>query len=231
MTKEAYLEIVRQCFLFKNIEESSLKAILEAGYIRRVQEGECFFHQGEPPNWLYILCSGRVKLHQVNEQGDQIVVSYFGPGQGLGIIVALSEIEYPLTAEAIEPCVAVGWQQNEMNQLMQQYPELAINGMKLVGSRFVRLQEQFQDMATRQVEQRIARNLLRLVRQFGRRVEEGVLIDIPLSRQDLAEMTGTNIYNVSRIMKKWEHSGWIISHRKEVILCKAHEIVVIAEDL
>lgn len=231
MMKEVYLDIVKQCFLFKNIEEPSLKAILARGYIRHVQEEACFFHQGEPSEWLYVLCSGRVKLQQVNEQGDQIVVSYFGPGQGLGIIVALSGMDYPLTAEAIEPCVAVGWQQDEMKQLMQQYPELAMNGMKLVGRRFVRLQEQFQDMATKQVEQRIARNLLRLVRQFGRQVEEGVLIDIPLSRQDLAEMTGTNIYNVSRIMKKWEHSGWIISHRKEVILCKAHELVVIAEDL
>ena len=58
-----------------------------------------------------------------------------------------------------------------------------------------------------------------------------MLIDMPLSRQDLAEMTGTNIYNVSRILSKWEREEWIVSQRQQIVLCKAHELVVLAEDL
>ena len=68
------------------------------------------------------------------------------------------------------------------------------------------------------------------MRQFGRRVDEGVLIDIALSREDLAQLTGTNLYNVSRILSKWEQSGWIVSARKRVILKKSHELVALAED-
>jgi CRP-like cAMP-binding protein len=81
------------------------------------------------------------------------------------------------------------------------------------------------------VEQRVARALLRLVRQFGKRVPEGVLLDMPLSRQDLAQMTGTNVYNASRILSKWEQQGLISTSRMQIVLCKAHELVVIAEDL
>ena len=77
----------------------------------------------------------------------------------------------------------------------------------------------------------MARALLRLVRQFGRRTEEGVLIDISLSREDLAQMTGTNLYNVSRILSKWESSGLITTGRKQVTLVNAHELVIMAEDI
>jgi CRP-like cAMP-binding protein len=72
---------------------------------------------------------------------------------------------------------------------------------------------------------------MRLVRQFGRRTEAGVLIDVPLSREDLAQMTGTNLYNVSRILSKWESEGLISTGRKRVTLLKAHELVVLAEDI
>jgi CRP-like cAMP-binding protein len=73
--------------------------------------------------------------------------------------------------------------------------------------------------------------LLRLVRQLGRRTDEGILIDIPLSRQDLAEMTGTTLYTVSRILSHWEQQGLVITGRERVTLCKSHELVIIAEDL
>ena len=172
-----------------------------------------------------------MKLTQVTQAGEQVIVGYFGAGDGLGIIVALSHTEYPLSAEAVTDCEAVAWQREEMKQLMLTYPQLAMNGMGMIAQRFVKLQDRYRDIATRRVEQRVARALLRLVRQFGKKVDQGVLIDMPLSRQDLAEMTGTNIYNVSRILSKWEREEWVCSQRQRVILCKAHELVVLAEDL
>ncbi len=228
---DTYHEVVKRCFLLRDMDDPARQAILKEGHLRHVEPGSFFFHQGEASEWLYILYSGRVKLVQLTPEGEQVVVNYFGPGQGLGIIVALNEVAYPLSAEAIEPCEAVGWHRDEMKRLMLQHPQLALNGMKMMGSRFTRLQERFRDVSTKRVEQRIARTLLRLVRQFGKRVEEGVLIDVPLARQDIAEMTGTNLYNVSRILSKWEQAGWIVSYRKQVILRKAHEVVVLAEDL
>lgn len=220
-----------RCFLLRNLDDATRRAILMEGHLRRVEPGGLFFHQGEDADWMYVLRTGRVKLVQLTQEGEQVLVNYFGPGQGLGIIVALNNSVYPLTAEAVETCEAVGWHRDEMQALMLRHPQLALNGMKMMGTRFTRLQERYRDISTRRVEQRVARALLRLVRQFGKRVDVGVLIDIPLSRQDLAEMTGTNLYNVSRILSKWERAGWIVSQRKQITLCKAHELVVLAEDL
>jgi CRP-like cAMP-binding protein len=73
--------------------------------------------------------------------------------------------------------------------------------------------------------------LLRLARQAGRKVENGVLLDLPLSRQDLGEMTGTTLYTVSRIMSNWEQNGLIETGRERVVICNPHGLVTIAEDL
>jgi CRP-like cAMP-binding protein len=103
--------------------------------------------------------------------------------------------------------------------------------MELVAKRFANLQARYQEVATQRVEQRVAITLLRLVRQFGKREQEGVLIDMALSRQDLAEMTGTNFYNVSRILNKWEQNDVVGLGRKRVVIKNAHALVVIAEGI
>ena len=222
---------VAHCSLFAGLLPADLQDIIAAGRAYEVTQGEFFFHQGEESTMLYVIVAGRVKLSRVTADGQQVIVDYFGPGEGLGIIMALNEQPYPLSAEAIEPCLAVGWRRDAMMQLMADNAQLALNGLRMVGQRFTQMQSRFQELATQRVERRVARALLRLVRQFGRRVDDGVLIDIALSREELAQMTGTNLYNVSRILSKWEHAGWIVSARKQVILKKSHELVALAEDL
>ena len=223
--------LISRCALLQHLSPEECRAILDAGRVYEMPPGGFFFHQGQDSTMLYIIGDGRVKLSQVTPVGQQVIVNYFGPGEGLGIVMALNEQPYPLSAEAIEPCVAVGWNRETMLELMQRHSQLALNGLNMVGRRFSQMQNRFQELATQRVEQRVARALLRLVRQFGRRVEDGVLIDMPLSREDLAQMTGTNLYNVSRILSKWEALGWIATGRRQVTLKKAHELVALGEDL
>jgi CRP-like cAMP-binding protein len=224
-------DLIAHFALFDGLATGDFDRVMAAGRGYEVGQGEFYFHQGEESTMLYVIVAGRVKLSQVTADGQQVIVAYFGPGEGLGIVMALNRQPYPLSAEAIEPCAAVGWRREVMLELMQDNAPLALNGMLMVGQRFGQMQSRFQELATQRVERRVARALLRLVRQFGRRVEEGVLIDIALSREELAQMTGTNLYNVSRILSKWEQAGWIISARKRVILKKSHELVALAEDL
>jgi cAMP-binding proteins - catabolite gene activator and regulatory subunit of cAMP-dependent protein kinases len=84
---------------------------------------------------------------------------------------------------------------------------------------------------TERVERRVARALLRLVQEAGRRVDAGVEIDFPVSRQDIAEMTGTTLYTVSRLLSSWEERGIVRSGRQRIILTTPHALVALAEDL
>lgn len=204
---------------------------MESGRSCHFRRGEFLFHQGEPAVAFYVIIEGRVRLSQVTPEGHQVIIRFVGPGDGLGIIVVLSNTTYPLAAEAVADTTALRWGYEAAIELMAEFPRLALNGMRLVAGRFQDLQNRYRELATERVEQRVARALMRLARQTGKRTEEGVLLDLPLSRQDLGEMTGTTLYTVSRILSGWEQAGLITSGRERIVICNPHGLVAIAEDL
>lgn len=224
-------EVLSRAPLFRGAEPAELKAALEAARRRSVERGEYFFHQGDAAEAFYVVTEGRVRLSQLTPEGHQVIIGFMGPGDGMGIIVALSNATYPLTAEAVADCQALSWDYEATIRLMEQYPHLALSGLRLVSGRFFELQERYRELATARVERRIASALLRLTRQTGKRTERGVLLDLPLSRQDLAEMTGTTLYSVSRILSGWEQQGLIESGRERIVILSPHGLVTIAEDL
>ena len=87
------------------------------------------------------------------------------------------------------------------------------------------------ELSTERVERRIARALSRLASQLGRQTEEGILLDFPLSRQDLAEMTGTTVFTVSRTLKAWERLEILQLGRERIVIAAPHELITIGEDL
>jgi CRP-like cAMP-binding protein len=230
-TVEELLELLGRSPLFRGAETAELESALTVARHREVAKGEFLFLQGEPAIAFYILVEGRVRMTQITPEGHQVIIHFMGPGDGIGIIVALSNTTYPLAAEAVSDCLLLKWDYGSTIRLMEQYSRLALSGLQLVAGRFHELQNRYRELATERVERRVARALLRLTRQTGKRVEEGVLIDMPLSRQDLGEMTGTTLYTVSRILSNWESEGLIKTGRERIIVREPHRLVIIAEDL
>ena len=104
------------------------------------------------------------------------------------------------------------------------------NAFKTVGSRLQETQTRVVEMSTEQVEQRVAHALLRLVKQTGRKTDSGIEIDFPISRQDIAEMTGTTLHTVSRLLSAWEEKGVIASGRQRVTVVDPHRLMLLAEN-
>lgn len=234
MVKEAStdeLSLLQDAPLFGGMEQDALEAACRAAYRRHVRQGEFFFYQDDPATAFYVLKEGQARLSQLTPEGHQVIIRYVGPGEGMGIIVALSNTTYPLSAEAVADCLTLAWDADAVIHLMEQYPRLALNGMRLVANRFRGLQDRYRELATERVERRVARTLLRLARQTGKKTDRGVLLDLPLSRQDLGEMTGTTLYTVSRILRGWEQLGLVESGRERVVIRDPHGLVTIAEDL
>lgn len=225
------LEILLKCDFLYGLSHDARLAFLAAGRKRHIEPGVFLFNQDEPATVFYLLLSGIVRLAQVTPEGHQVIVHHVTPGEGIGIIVVLSNMPYPVSAETLEACVLLSYDAETTRQLMLQYPQLAINGMELVAQHFVQVSARFRELATQRVERRIAHAILRLVRQVGVRTDAGILLDVPLSRQDLAEMTGTTLYTTSRVLSQWEKLGWIKTGREQVTLLQPHELVAIAEDL
>jgi CRP-like cAMP-binding protein len=178
-----------------------------------------------------VLANGKVKLTQVTPDGQQIIMGYIVPGREFGLLAALEDKIYPVSAEAVGPCLAFAWDPGPFNELMNSIPQIAVNGLGIFAKRIEGFQNRVRELATQRVERRIARTVLRLAQQTGKKTVSGVLIDMPISRQDLAEMNGTTLYTVSRTLKNWESQGLILSKREQIIILFPHGIVRIAEDL
>ncbi len=231
VTESSAIGLLAASEIFRGIDEETMAAIYQAAYRRRIRAHEYFFHQDEEATAFYVVLEGRARLVQLTPEGHQVIIRYVSPGDGIGIIVAISELPYPLSAEAVTDCLALAWDRETTLHFMESNAVMAMNGMRMVASRFRDLQRRYRELATERVERRVARTLLRLTRQTGKRTSEGVLLDLPLSRQDLGELTGTTLYTVSRILSRWEQDGLITTGRERVVVCKPHSLVAIAEDL
>lgn len=213
------------------LPEPARRALAATALPRDGLRGTPLFHQGDPARHLYLVLSGRVKLTQVGADGQEVIVRHIGPGEILGGIALVEGASYPVTGEVLESGRLLTWPREVLLELARDHPDLALLTTGIIAGRMHEIQERFRELATQRVAQRIARALLRLVRQAGRRTDEGVEIDLPLSRQDLAELTGTTLYTVSRTLSAWEGEGIVAVGRERVVVVRPHRLVQIAEDL
>jgi CRP-like cAMP-binding protein len=217
--------------LFATLDTGTLDEVRRAARKKTIDAGSAFFHEGDPATAFFVLDTGSVKLTQLTPEGHQVVLRLIGPGDAFGGVAAFGGATYPVTAETVTDASALEWPGEVMAGLMERHPRLALNALKFVAARLHELQVQYRQLATEKVERRVARALLRLVQQSGRRVEAGVLIDLPLSRDDIAQMTGTTLYTVSRIISRFESDGIVEGGRQRMLIRNPHGLLKVADDL
>jgi CRP-like cAMP-binding protein len=215
--------------MFAELAGDQLDEILAEAESVRYPKGADVFEQDAPARWFYILLQGYLRVAKLTPAGQQVVVRIVSPGDIFGLANAIGRTTYPGTATAIVDSVALAWPSAAWPRLVGNNPALAANAFQTVGSRLQEAHARIVEMSTEQVERRVARALLRLARQAGRNVEEGVRIDFPISRQDIAEMTGTTLHTVSRILSAWEEKGWVEGGRQMIVIREAHKLSELAE--
>jgi CRP-like cAMP-binding protein len=222
---------LRRVNVFKDAPEEDLKLFVERGIVRSIEEGEFFFFQGDPATYFYVLTSGRAKLLQSSPNGQQVNLRTMNEWQLFGALGAVREnATYPATAQALEPCTALAIESNLLKEMMTTRPYLNVNLMQLMTSYIMEMQERYRELATERVERRIALTVLRLAAQIGRRTESREMtVELPLSRQDVAEASGTTIFTVSRVLADWERRGIVEAGRERVVIRNPHGLVQISE--
>jgi CRP-like cAMP-binding protein len=224
-------DLLKPVALFASLDPAALRDVSEAARIKQVQAGAAFFREGDPAESFFVVQTGSVKLTQLTPEGHQVVLRLIGPGNAFGGVAAFGGGTYPVTAEAVTDVSALEWPGEVMAGLMEKYPKLAMNALRFVAARLHELQVQYRQLATERVERRVARALLRLVQQAGQRIDSGVLIDLPLSPDDIAQMTGTTLYTVSRIISRFETDGIVEAGRQRMVIRNPHALMAVANDL
>ncbi len=208
--------LILKCALFRGLPSEARAEIGARAGGRRVERKGAFFHEGEPARNFYLLYSGRVKLFQLDGAGGESIERLIGPGQFCGWLGLPASEGYPATARAIEASEALAWDKQDLDELFARHPELPRNAQRIQARQQRERDERYRELATLRVAQRLALTLLRLVYPHGRRFEDGFFEDVPLSRADLAQLTGTTLFTVGRLLSEWESKG-IVSARRESV--------------
>ena len=221
---------LRQVDVFREAPEDDLILIAGQAIERSVEEGEFFFFQGDPAHYLYILTEGRAKLTQSSAAGQQVNLRVINEWQMFGALGAVrQESTYPATAQALESSTALAIKSSFLKDIMETRPYLSTGLMRLMTGYIQEMQERYRELATEKVERRIARSLLRLADQVGKKNKDGN-IEVDFSRQEMAEMSGTTLFSVSRTLSEWERMGLVETGRERVVIRNAHGIVKVAEE-
>jgi CRP-like cAMP-binding protein len=221
---------LRQVSVFQHATDDDLKLFAQLAIERSIEEGEFFFFQGDPSTYLYVLVKGRAKLMQMNSSGQQVNLRTIHEWQMFGALGTVrAAAEYPASAQALEPSTALAIRSEQMRELIQTRPYISFDLMQLMTGYIQEMQERYRELATEKVERRIARTLLRLTAQMGVKLADGG-IELAFTRQDLAEMSGTTLFTISRVLSEWEKHGLVESGRERVVIRKPHGLVQIAEE-
>ncbi len=215
--------------IFKGLNSKQSTDLIKKGRRKNLQPNSILFHQGDPATNCFLVNRGRLKLTKLNEQGKEVILRYIGVGEMTATIAVLKDKNYPVTAESIEESDVTSWDKSIMSQMMRQYPDIAINLIGIILERLDDIQHRYLEVCTERVDQRIARSLLRLMQRAGSKTRNGIRIDIALSRQNIADYSGTTLYTVSRTLSAWEKKGWIKSRREQIVITNPHALVQFAE--
>jgi CRP-like cAMP-binding protein len=221
--------IIRTLPIFVSLSDSELDGVLAGAKTLRFGAGQAVFEQGAAATQFFLLFDGRLKVHQVTADGQQIIVRMVERGDLCGMARAMQRTDYPGTAVAVVDSALLAWPTSLWDAWLGRHPVLAGRVMQIIGSRLQDAHTRIREMSTEAVGRRLAHTILRLVQESGRKEATGIRIDFPLTRQDVAEMSGTTLYTVSRTLKAWEAAGLVEVGRKKILIRDPHGLMLIAE--
>jgi len=204
--------------LFTGLSEKECMEIASCARARTFARDEILFTEGQ---------TGSVKLSQLSPSGNEVILWMTGSGEPVGVPADSTSCNHTCSARAMEKCHALVWEYSRLQNLIEEYPVIRKNISQILSNRLNELQERFREVATEKVTQRLALALLRLVKQIGKPAMGGV--EVSLSREELAQMTGTTLFTISRLLSRWGDEGFVLPRREAVVVLDPRKLEKVSE--
>jgi CRP-like cAMP-binding protein len=202
--------------LFSGLSQRECTEIASCARARTFARDEILFTQGQPVRSLIMLETGSVKMTQLSSAGNEVLMWMSGSGQPVNVNTEPPSCSHTCSARAMEQCKALVWEYQRLQSLLNQYPQIRKNISRILAGRLQELEERFREVATEKVAKRLALTLLRLLKSVGKPSKDGV--QVSLTREELAQMTGTTLFTISRVLSKWASEGFVQPLRQAVVV-------------
>jgi CRP-like cAMP-binding protein len=214
LDQRARVDRLRTSALFAGLSWQECSEALAFARKRTYGREDVLFHQGNANDcWMFIE-TGSIKLTQLTADGNEFILSINGCTEAVGVQSDVLGEVLTCSARAISRCDILAWDRMGIQTILGRYPQVRRNITAILAARLRDMEERLREFAAESVPNRLALALLRLAKPIGRRGESGFALH--LRRQDLAQMTGTTLFTVSRILSKWTGEGVLVARREEI---------------
>jgi CRP/FNR family transcriptional regulator, nitrogen oxide reductase regulator len=200
--------------LFAEIPPAICRTIVSVAQSKQFWQGQSIFSQDDPVQQATLLLSGCVKVTQLSPGGNEVILRLCGMGDLIGSFDLSADCRHSSTAQAIQPSTVLLWPVARFEERLERFPTFRRNVIRVVEGRLNELEQRFREVSTEGVAPRLSSELIRLSERFGRAVNG--YKEINLSQKELAQLTGTTLYTVSRLLGEWEKCG-IVTVSKRVV--------------
>jgi CRP/FNR family transcriptional regulator len=204
--------------LFRRVKPDDRERIANVASMRAFDAGERIFEEGDDSAFFFVVATGRIKVYKHAPDGRDVILEMFGPGGPLGAVATYEARPYPASAVALEPASCLVIPRETFFALLEQYPSLVRGLLGSLSLRLVELTTRLTELTGGRIESRLARLFLKLADQLGRQEQGGAYIPLPLSRQELADLTGTTIETSIRVMSRWNKDQILLTQKDGFVL-------------
>ena len=206
----------KQFALFAEVTPAEFELIVGAAREKRFDRRETIFTEGDPVRQVTMVLSGLVKVTQMGLNGNEVILRLNGAGEIVGSYRVCTNCTNCSTAQAVQPAVALVWDAAVFEKLLARIPMFRRNTVRALEERLFEMEQRFREVSTEKVGSRLSSELVRLSDRM-RRITDSAHFEITLSRAELAQLTGTTLFTVSRLLCQWQTQG-IVRVRRESVL-------------
>jgi CRP/FNR family transcriptional regulator len=215
---EEKLNFLRRSSIFSQFADEELKKIAELIIERKLKKGSVVFYEHDPSSAFYIIKEGKVKVYKMSEDGRELIIGIFSSGGIFGDVPVFDGGPYPATAATLTDSVLYLIRKEQFEELLTRHPEISLKVIRILGRRLRQALNLIKNLGLKNVPQRLAGLLLQLAKEYSHKSEAGMELDIPLSRQELAELIGVSRETVIRELGKFAKAKIIKIEGKKIFI-------------
>lgn len=205
-------------WVFQNLAPGEIEALSREALRKRLVRGEVLFRQGDPADEMFLIKGGRIKLSKVLEDGSELTLDIRKAGDFVGETMFSEEGDYPVSAYCLEETLTCGFSRRQFEKLVLQHPNVGLQIIKNLSARIAWLTSRVGSLAVTNIEDRLYRVLASVAREHGIADDRGVVIQFPLTHEDLGFLTGAHRVSITRAMKALKGAGKILLEDRQLIL-------------
>jgi CRP/FNR family transcriptional regulator len=189
---------------------------------REYKKGEFIIHPLKIMQCLFIINRGKVKVIRPNSEGKEQILYVLTVGDFFGEQALFGQMSKDIIVEALENSGICTISKAQFQTLLQQKPQIALKMIEVMSNRLSKMEELVESLGINSVDKRVFDLIEEFSLKFGRKTEQGILIQLPLSREEMANHLGITRETISRKLAKYQDEGKIklIGHKQILLIHK-----------